>query len=200
MSMFELLARNWWVLVVRGVIAILFGVLAFIWPGITLTALVLLFGAYVLVDGIFAIVLAIGGWQERDDRWLLLLEGGLGVGIGIMTALAPEITSVGLLLFIAAWSLATGILRIAAAIRLRRQIEGEWWLALSGTASILFAGIVMWNPVAGALGLLRFIASFAIALGIVLIMLGVKVRSARVDLRKAKPASVSAGVGGRRRV
>jgi uncharacterized membrane protein HdeD (DUF308 family) len=200
MSMFELLARNWWVLVVRGVIAILFGVLAFIWPGITLAALVLLFGAYVLVDGIFAIVLAIGGWKERDDRWLLLLEGILGVGIGIMTFFAPEITSVGLLLFIAAWSLATGILKIAAAIRLRRQIEGEWWLALSGVASILFAGILMWNPVAGALGLLWFIASFAIAFGVVLIMLGVKVRSARGGLQKAKPASVSAGVGGRRRV
>jgi uncharacterized membrane protein HdeD (DUF308 family) len=106
--MFDLLARNWWVLVVRGVMAILFGVLAFIWPGITLTVLVLLFGAYALVDGIFAVVLAIGGWQERDDRWLLLLEGILGVGIGIMTALAPELTGVGLLLYIAAWSLATG--------------------------------------------------------------------------------------------
>jgi uncharacterized membrane protein HdeD (DUF308 family) len=195
MSMFELLARNWWILVVRGVIAILFGVLAFIWPGITLAALVLLFGAYVLVDGIFAIVLAIGGWQERDDRWLLLLEGILAVGIGIMTFLAPEITGIGLLLFIAAWSLATGILKIAAAIRLRRQIEGEWWLALSGMASILFAGIVMWNPVAGALGLLWFIGSFAIALGVVLIMLGIKVRSVRGDLQKAKAPSVGAGVG-----
>jgi uncharacterized membrane protein HdeD (DUF308 family) len=101
-------------------------VLAFIWPGITLAALVLLFGAYVLVDGIFATVLAVGGWKERDDRWLLLLEGILGVGIGIMTFLAPEITSVGLLLFIAAWSLATGILKVAGAVRLRRRIQGEW--------------------------------------------------------------------------
>jgi uncharacterized membrane protein HdeD (DUF308 family) len=109
--MFNLLTRNWWALVVRGVMAILFGVLAFSWPGITLAALVLLFGAYVLVDGIFAIVLAIGGWKERDDRGLLLLEGILGVGIGIMTYLAPEITSVGLLLYIAAWSLATGVLK-----------------------------------------------------------------------------------------
>jgi uncharacterized membrane protein HdeD (DUF308 family) len=186
--MFELLARNWWVLVLRGVIAILFGVLAFILPGITLAALVLLFGVYVLADGIFAIVLAIGGWKERDDRWLLLLEGILGVGIGVMTFLAPEITSVGLLLFIAAWSLATGILKIEAAIRLRRHIEGEWWLVLSGVASILFAGILMWNPVAGALGLLWFIASFVIAFGVVLIMLGFKVRSARAHLKAAKVA------------
>ena len=150
--MLDLLARNWWVLVVRGVLAMLFGVLAFIWPGITLAALVLLFGAYVLVDGLFAIVLAIGGWQERDDRWLLLLEGILGVGIGVMTFIAPEITGVGLLLFIAAWSLATGILRIAAAVRLRSQIEGEWWLALSGVAAIVFASIVMWNPAAAQSG------------------------------------------------
>jgi uncharacterized membrane protein HdeD (DUF308 family) len=197
--MLDLLARNWWVLVVRGVLAMLFGVLAFIWPGITLAALVLLFGAYVLVDGLFPIVLAIGGWQERDDRWLLLFEGILGVGIGVMTFIAPEITGVGLLLFIAAWSLATGILRIAAAVRLRSQIEGEWWLALSGVAAIVFAGIVMWNPAAGALGLLWFIASFAIALGVVLIMLGVKLRRARGDLTRARPAPVSAGVGQRRR-
>src|SRR5919108_35460 len=148
--MFDLLTRNWWVLVARGVMAILFGVLAFSWPGITLAILVLFFGAYALVDGIFAIVLAIGDWKERDDGWLLLLEGVLGVGIGIMTYLAPEITSVGLLLYIAAWSLATGILKIAAAIRLRRRIKGEWWLGLSGVASILLAGILMWNPVAGA--------------------------------------------------
>jgi len=177
--MFDLLARYWWVLVLRGAMAILFGVLAFLWPGITLAALVLLVGAYFFVDGIFAIVLAFGGWRERDDRWLLLLEGLLGVGIGVMTFLAPEITSGGLLLFIAAWSLATGILKIAAAIRLRRRIEGEWWLALSGVASIAFAGIIMWNPVAGALGLLWFIASFAIVFGAVLVVLGFKVRSLR---------------------
>jgi uncharacterized membrane protein HdeD (DUF308 family) len=198
--MFDLLARNWWVLVLRGVIAILFGVLAFIWPGITLAALVLLFGAYVLVDGIFAIVLAIGGWKERDDRWLLLLEGILGIGIGIMTFLAPEITSVGLLLFIAAWSLATGILKIIAAIRLRQRIEGEWWLGLSGVASILLAGLLMWNPVAGALGLIWFIASFAIALGVVLIMLGFKVRRVRGDLTKARATPVGMGLRNREHV
>jgi uncharacterized membrane protein HdeD (DUF308 family) len=131
------------------------------------------------VDGIFAIVLAVGGWNERDDRWLLLLEGLLGVAVGIMTALAPELTSIGLLLFIAAWSLATGILKIAAAIRLRRHVEGEWWLALSGVASIVFAGIVMWNPAAGALSLLWVIASFALAIGGVFVMLGFKVRGLR---------------------
>jgi uncharacterized membrane protein HdeD (DUF308 family) len=146
------------------------------------------------VDGIFAIVLAIGGWKERDDRWLLLLEGILGVGIGIMTFLAPEITSVGLLLFIAAWSLATGILKIIAAIRLRQRIEGEWWLGLSGVASIFLAGLLMWNPVAGALCLIWFIASFAIALGVVLIMLGFKVRRVRGDLTKARATPVGMGL------
>jgi uncharacterized membrane protein HdeD (DUF308 family) len=183
--MLDLLARNWWVLVVRGVIAILFGVLAFIWPGITLAVLVLLFGVYALVDGIFAIVLAIGGWKERDDRWLLMLEGILGVGIGIVAALAPEITSVGLLLYIGAWSLATGVLKIAAAIRLRTRIKGEWWLALSGAASVVFAMLVMWNPIAGALGLLWFIASYAIAFGMILIVLGFKVRRLRGRLKEA---------------
>jgi uncharacterized membrane protein HdeD (DUF308 family) len=151
-------------------------------------ALVLLFGAYALVDGIFAIVLAAGGRKEWDDRWLLLLEGLLGVAVGIMTALAPEIASIGLLLFIAVWSLTTRILKLAAAIRLRRYIEGEWWLALSGVASIVFAGIVMWNPTAGALGLLWIIASFAIAIGVVLVMLGFKVCGLRRYPEKVRVA------------
>ena len=156
--------------------------------GPPLAALVLLFGAYALVDGIFAIVLAAGGRKEWDDRWLLLLEGLLGVAVGIMTALAPEIASIGLLLFIAVWSLTTRILKLAAAIRLRRYIEGEWWLALSGVASIVFAGIVMWNPTACALGLLWIIASFAIAIGVVLVMLGFKVCGLRRYPEKVRVA------------
>ncbi|MBI3804624.1 MAG: HdeD family acid-resistance protein [Nitrospirae bacterium] len=184
--MFDLLTRNWWVLILRGVLAILFGVLAFSRPGMTLAALVLFFGAYVFVDGIFAIILALGGWEKRNDRWLLLLQGVIGVGIGILTFRAPGITAIGLLLYIAAWSLAIGVLQIAAAIRLRRSIEGEVWLAISGVASILFAAILMWAPAAGALALLWVIASYAIIFGATLIFLGFKVHGLHGPLRKAE--------------
>ncbi len=184
--MFNLLTRNWWVLVVKGVIAIVFGVLAFSQPGIILGTLILLAGAFVFVDGIFSLVLAFGGWEARDDRWLFLLEGLLGVGIGIMTYRAPERTAVILMLYIAAWSLAMGVLKIAAAIRLRKVIEGEGWLALSGVASLVFAAILLWQPPAGTLGLLWFLASYAIVYGAILIVVGLKVRGLRGRLKEAR--------------
>jgi uncharacterized membrane protein HdeD (DUF308 family) len=183
--MYDLLTRNWWVLILRGILAVTFGVLAFSRPGMTLAALVLLFGAYVFVDGIFAIFLAIGGGEERRDRWLLLLEGALGLIIGIMTFWSPGITALSLILYIAAWSLATGVLKIAGAVRLRKDIEGEVWLALSGIASILFAFIVLWNPVAGALAFLWVIATYAILFGAFLIILGFKVHGLRGQMRRA---------------
>src|SRR5581483_2812619 len=186
--MFDLLTRNWWVLIVRGLLAIAFGVLAFVRPGMTLAALVIFFGAYAFVDGIFAIILAIGGWERRNDRWLLLLEGVVGLVIGFITFRAPGITALSLLLYIAAWSLAMGVLRIAASIRLRREIEGEAWLAVSGVASVLFALILLWNPVAGALAFLWVIATYAIILGAVEIFLGFKVHGMRTHMKKTATA------------
>jgi uncharacterized membrane protein HdeD (DUF308 family) len=177
--MFDLLAKNWWVLVLRGIIAILFGLFAYAWPGITLATLILFFGAYVLVDGILLLGHAIGGWRQSEDRWLLLLEGLLGVGIGIITFAAPGVTAVGLFIYIVAWSLATGVLEIAAAIRLRKEIENEWWLILSGIASIIFAVLVMFFPSAGALGLLWLIATYAIVFGVIMIIAGFKLRGLR---------------------
>jgi uncharacterized membrane protein HdeD (DUF308 family) len=174
--MFDLLSRYWWVLALRGAIAVIFGMLVFIWPWITLATLVLFFGAYVLMDGVFSIIHGIGGWKERDDRWFLLLEGLLGVGVGISTYRAPGITATGLLLYIAAWSLAMGILKIATAIRLRKVIKNEWWLASGGVASILFAMLLMWFPDAGALGLLWLIASYAFIFGVILLAVGFKLR------------------------
>jgi uncharacterized membrane protein HdeD (DUF308 family) len=177
--MLALLTRNWWALIVRGTVAILFGILAFTWPGLTLAVLVMLFGAFALVDGIFAIVMAISGWHARNDRWLLLLEGGLGIIIGALAYRAPGLTTVGLLLFIAAWSLMIGLLKIAAAISLRKEIAGEGWLATSGGLSIVFAVILMSYPLAGALGMVWFIAAYAIVLGITQIVLGFRIHSAR---------------------
>jgi len=186
--MLEMLSRYWWAFVVRGILAILFGILAYAWPGITLATLVIFFGAYVLIDGILLVIKTIGKWGEGDDRWLLLLEGLLGIGIGVITFVAPGITAVALIFFIAAWSLATGVLEIAAAIRLRKEIQGEGWMILSGIASIVFAVLVMFFPGAGALGLLWLIAAYAIIFGVMLVILGIKLRGHR---SRSKVATVT---------
>jgi uncharacterized membrane protein HdeD (DUF308 family) len=178
-KMLEMLSRYWWVFVVRGIFAILFGILAYAWPGITLATLIIFFGAYVLIDGILLVIKTIGKWGERDDRWLLLLEGLLGIGIGVITFVAPGITAVALIFFIAAWSLATGVLEIATAIRLRKEIRGEGWMILSGIASIVFAILVMFFPGVGALGLLWLIAAYAIIFGVLLVILGLRLRGHR---------------------
>jgi uncharacterized membrane protein HdeD (DUF308 family) len=187
-KMLEMLSRYWWAFVVRGIFAILFGILAYAWPGITLATLIIFFGAYVLIDGILLVIKAIGNWGKRDDRWLLLLEGLLGIGIGVITFVAPGITAVALIFFIAAWSLATGVLEIAAAIRLRKEIRGEGWMILSGIASIVFAVLVMFFPGAGALGLLWLIAAYAIIFGVMLVILGIKLRGHR---SRSKVATVT---------
>ncbi len=176
--MLDVLSRYWWAFVVRGVIAILFGILAFAWPGITVATLILFFGAYAFIDGVFLITKAVGNWKAREDRWLLLLEGLLGIGIGLLTLTAPRVTTLALLFYIAAWSLATGVLEIATAIRLRKEIKGEGWMILSGIASILFALLLMSFPGAGALGLILVIAGYAIVFGIILVTLGFKLRRA----------------------
>jgi len=184
--MFDLLSRYWWTLVVRGIFAIVFGIVAFFWPGLTLTTLVILFGAYALVDGVLAVVGAIGGWGKRDDHWLLLLEGLLGIGIGILTFRTPGITAIVLLMFIAAWALATGVLEIVVAIRLRKEIKGEFWLILSGIASIVFATLLMIFPVAGALSLLWLISVYAVVFGVMLIASGFKLHGLRSHPKPAQ--------------
>jgi uncharacterized membrane protein HdeD (DUF308 family) len=136
--MIDTLSRYWWLLAIRGVAAILFGIAAFLWPAITLAVLVLLFGAYSLVDGIFAVIAGIATRKEQERWWMMILEGLAGIVIGVITFLYPGITALILLYFIAAWSIVTGAFEVAAAIRLRKEIEGEWLLGLAGFASILF--------------------------------------------------------------
>lgn len=176
--MLELLARYWWVLVLRGFVAIGFGIVAYAWPGLTLATLVLLFGAFALVNGVFAVFGAFAGRGARDHWWLLLLEGLLGIGVGILTWRAPALTALALVLYIAAWALVTGVLEVVAAIRLRAEIEGEFWLGLAGLLSIGFGVLLMLSPGAGALALLWVIAAYAIVFGVLLILLGLRVRRA----------------------
>lgn len=179
LPMVRLLAKSWWLLLLRGIVAIVFGVFALQRPGITLATLVLLFGAYAIVDGVFSLISAAAGWRHREDRWLLLLEGLVGLFAGFVTLQAPGVTAVALVFFIAAWALATGVLKIVAAIRLRREISGEFWLILSGIAGVVFAFLVMDRPAAGALALVWMIGWFAIFTGAMLVMLSFKVRGLR---------------------
>ena len=175
----RLFAARWWAVILRGIVAIAFGVLAFAWPGVTVATLVLMFGSYALLDGVFSLLTAIGGGRHHGDRWLLALEGIVGIWAGVVTLRAPALTAVVLVFFISIWAMATGFLRIAAAIRLRKEISGEVWLVLSGVLSVLFALMLMLRPAMGALGLVWVIAGYALILSVFEIMLGFEMRSVR---------------------
>jgi uncharacterized membrane protein HdeD (DUF308 family) len=173
----ETLKRHWWVPVLRGIAAIVFGIIAFVYPGLTVAVLVLLFGAWVLVDGVFRIVGAIGHRASDPDWGWQLVIGILGIIIGFLTFHAPAITALALVIYIAAWALMIGATEIAVAFKLRREIKGEWFLILMGVLSIVFAIMLLWNPLPGALALVWLIASYAIVFGLLGIILGFRLRS-----------------------
>jgi uncharacterized membrane protein HdeD (DUF308 family) len=170
------LSRNWWVLLLRGLVAIGFGLLCWRRPGISLGALVTLFGAFALVDGLLLLWAAIAGRDTADDGWVLLLGGIVGIGVGILTFLAPGVTALALLLYIAVWAVATGVLHIAAAIRLRSEIEGEWVYILAGVASVGFGAFLMARPGTGALAVLWVIGIYALVSGVLLVILAFRAR------------------------
>jgi uncharacterized membrane protein HdeD (DUF308 family) len=172
----ELTAGHWWAVLLRGIITVAFGLAAFTWPGATAATLVLLFGLYALADGAFSLLAAIGGRRHGEDRWLLVLEGVIGLWAGVVTLRAPAITAATLVFFISIWAMVTGFLRIAAAMRLRKRISGELWMVLSGALSVLFALMLMLRPDVGVVGLIWVIAGFALILGLFEIMLGVELR------------------------
>jgi uncharacterized membrane protein HdeD (DUF308 family) len=173
----------WWVVALRGLAAVLFGIGAFVWPQITLTVLVLLFGAYAVVDGVFALIYAFG--SGTPFRGLRVLEGLAGIAIGVIALVWPGITTMALLYLIAGWALVTGILEIVAAIDLRKVIDDEWLLGLGGVASIVFGVILAFQPGAGALALVWMIGGYAIVFGVLLIALGFRLRSAGQQLEPA---------------
>jgi uncharacterized membrane protein HdeD (DUF308 family) len=173
----ENLSRNWGWVVLRGVAAILFGAFALFQPGIALAALVLMFGAYAFVDGVFMLVWSIAG-RQGDSRWVALLVGGLfGIGTGVVTFVRPGVTTVALLVTIAVWAIAIGVATIAAAIQLRKEITGEWKLVLSGLLSVALGLVLLAKPAAGALAMVVWIGAYAIGAGVLLIGLGLQLRS-----------------------
>jgi uncharacterized membrane protein HdeD (DUF308 family) len=180
--MIESLKRHWWVPVIRGIAAIVFGIIAFAYPGLTVATLVLFFGAWVLIDGIFRVVGAIGHRASDPDWGWHIVIGIIGIIVGLLTFHAPQITALALVIYIAAWALMIGASEIALAVKLRREIKGEWFLILMGLASIVFAIVLLWNPVVGAAAVIWLIAWYAVVLGVLAIFFGFRLRSLRTPL------------------
>lgn len=170
------LARWWWVVALRGVVAIVFGVLAFVAPAFGLALFVALFAIWALVDGVGSLLTGIRTRGQDRSWWIEILEGIAGVAAGVIALVAPEFAAQVLLVLIAAWAIVTGIIEIVLAVRLRRVIEGEAWLALAGVVSILFGVVVVLFPAAGALSVVWLIGSFAVAFGVFLVLLGWRLR------------------------
>ncbi len=168
------LVQNWWVLALRGVAAILFGIGALLWPGMTLAVLVLMFGAYAVVDGIFALLAGI-----RTRRWEMTLVGIAGFLAGLLTFAWPGVTTLVLLYFIAVWSLITGVLQMSMAIQLRKTIDNEWVLILTGLLTTLFGVVLILFPGAGALSVVWLIGWYALLAGVLMLVLSFRVRSVR---------------------
>jgi len=167
---------SWSALALRGVLAVIFGLLVFLWPGISLYVLVLFFGANALIDGVLAVVAAFRGSASGARWWGMLIQGILGIATGIITFVWPGLTAIVLLYLIAAWAIVIGVLEIAAAIRLRKEIEGEWLLALRGVLAVLFGVILIFNPGAGALAVVWTIGVFSIMLGVLNLILAMRLR------------------------
>ena len=183
--MLETMKRGWWLLVLRGICAVLFGVMAFVWPGLTGGVLVLLFGSYALVNGLFTIGLAIRAPKGTPGMGTIVLLGVLGVLAGILTFFYPGVTALTLLSFIAAWAILTGGFEIAAAIKLRKELSNEWVLILSGALSVLFGVLVVVMPSAGALSIVWLIGSYAILFGIMILAVAIRLRSLVLEARSA---------------
>jgi uncharacterized membrane protein HdeD (DUF308 family) len=181
---------HWWALALRGVIAILFGLAALLRPDIALEALILLFGAYALVDGVFAIVGVFGGTRGGTPRWLLLLEGVVSILAGIIAFIFPGLTAIALLYLVAAWAVVTGLAEIATAIRLRQEIRGEWALILGGILSVLFGLLLAVLPGVGILSLIWLIGAYAVAFGVLLLVTAFRVRG-RDNQRDQRPRRVT---------
>lgn len=169
-------SRLWWMILLRGILAVLFGIAVLAKPGISLLSLSIVFGVFILADGCGNVVTAIGGRKEHDDWWVLLLAGLAGMALGLLTLVNPGITALALLFYIAVWAIAIGLLQLVTAFRIRKQIEGELWLGLGGLASVLFGMLLIARPGAGALAVLTLLGAYAIVFGVTLILLALKVR------------------------
>jgi uncharacterized membrane protein HdeD (DUF308 family) len=185
-----ILARNWWSLAIRGIVGIAVGIVSFLWPGVTLAALVIFFGAYALIDGIVNLTGAVRA-AEAHERWgVLLLEGMVGILAAVASVLWPAITALAFVYIIGAWAILTGVFEIGAAIRIRKYVTGEWLLAIAGVLSILFGVLILAVPLAGALVITLWFGAYAFLFGVVLLSLGLRLRRWRHGLPGFHPIPV----------
>jgi uncharacterized membrane protein HdeD (DUF308 family) len=184
--MLSSMAHNWWLVVINGIFGVIIGVAAFVWPGVTFQALVLLFGAFAFVDGVLG--LAFGLWAASSDMewWPLVLGGILGIVVGVLAVTRPTEVALALVFVLGTWAMLTGLLEIVAAIRLRKLISSEWLLGLGGVLSILFGVVVLAQPAAGALFVVYLFAVYAILGGLSQIGLGMRLRGFQ-DARAGQP-------------
>jgi uncharacterized membrane protein HdeD (DUF308 family) len=188
--MLSIISRDWWVFALRGVAAILFGVLAFASPGITLATLVLLFGAYAFVDGVsLLIALARGDAGARRHAWSVGIMGVLGIVASIVTFVWPGITALTLLYLVATWAITMGVFQVVAAIALRREIEGEFWMGLGGVMSVVFGVLLVASPGTGLVALVWLVGAWAIVFGASSLALAYRLHSLDAALRKPTSAS-----------
>jgi uncharacterized membrane protein HdeD (DUF308 family) len=172
------LAKHWWLFLVRGIVAIVFGLLAFFTPGATLVALVLLWAIYAIADGVSAIWASFSG-ANAGARWWLLLAGASGVLAGAFAVIQPAIAALAFLMIVGIWTLAVGVMQVIGAIRLRKEIDGEWWLLLTGVVNILFGVFLLAQPVEGAVAIGWLIGTFAILIGVFYVFFALRLRKLR---------------------
>lgn len=176
----ELLARRWLAIALRGVAAVVFGLLALAWPGVTVGVIVIVFGAYALIDGVLTLGASLGG-DNRRDRWVLGFEGLADVVAGGVALAWPSITAVALALVVAAWAVATGVSELAAAVRLRRELRGEWRLAAFGAASVFVGLLLAVRPRVGIEAIAWLVGAYALVVGAVLLAMAFALRGSEPD-------------------
>jgi uncharacterized membrane protein HdeD (DUF308 family) len=182
------LVRNWWALALRGLAAIVFGLIAFLAPGFMVLWLALLFGAYALVDGVFAIIAGVRAAQRHERWWPFALEGLLSLVVGVVALVMPVAAALALLYLVAVWAIVTGVFRISAAVRLRKEIQGEWLLILNGALSVLLGILIVARPAAGLVTLVWVLGVYAMVYGIILVGLAFKLRGHRHRAGAARAA------------
>ena len=173
------LAGNWWLFLLRGILALIFGIVALFFPQVAFLSLVLIFGAFALVDGIFALIAAFSGGAKSENWWWLILEGLFGILIGVLTIIQPAAMGLAWIIIIAAWAMITGIFEIITAIRLRKEITGEWALILGGVISVLFGLIAAFYPASGAFAVGFMLGIYAILFGVMFVWLALNLRKFR---------------------
>ncbi|PZF74373.1 HdeD family acid-resistance protein [Taibaiella soli] len=174
--MINFFSQYWWMFLLRGVIALLLGLLALFAPGVTFTSLIIFLGAYLFIDGIFSVLSALGARKTLKDWPWYLLSGITGIVIGLITFYHPFATATAVIYMIAFWSLIAGLVEITMAIRLARMIKGEGWYILGGALTILFGILILTNPIAGAITITMLFGIYAVMIGIMLISLSMRLR------------------------